>query len=213
MTLAAVVGILLAAALYTTATFAERRARILKASHLRLFWSGFVVDVIATTLMTMISGGFSLNLHGVLGVGAILVMLGHSSWATVVLALKQAKLMRQFHTFSLAVWALWMITLVTGFALALPRVIAKGKGKAQAELLGPARPGEALPGRFPFCKEPYSAVGADAVGEFCLGSAGDVPLHLLPVPLIVPDFLAGGTNRQQSIQHSNAGVGLLQLAV
>lgn len=134
MTLAAVVGILLAAALYTTATFAERRARILKASHLRLFWSGFVVDVIATTLMTMISGGLSLNLHGVLGVGAILVMLGHSTWATVVLALKQAKLMRQFHTFSLAVWALWMITLVTGFALALPRVIARGKGKARAEL-------------------------------------------------------------------------------
>ena len=144
MTLAAVAGILLAAALYTTATFAERRARVLKASHLRLFWSGFVVDVIATTLMTMISGGFSLNLHGVLGVGAILVMLGHSTWATVVLALKQAKLMRQFHTFSLAVWALWMITLVTGFALALPRVIARSKNKARAELLAPPEVAEPI---------------------------------------------------------------------
>ena len=36
MTLAAVVGILLAAALYTTATFAERRARILKALQARI---------------------------------------------------------------------------------------------------------------------------------------------------------------------------------
>ncbi len=144
MTLAAVVGILLAAALYTTATFAERRARILKASHLRLFWSGFAVDVIATTLMTLISGGFSLNLHGVLGVGAIFVMLGHSTWATVVLALNQAKLIRQFHTFSLAVWALWMITLVTGFALALPRVIARGKGKARAGILVPSNPTPSL---------------------------------------------------------------------
>lgn len=135
MTLAAVVGILLAAALYTTAAFAERRARILKASHLALFWAGFVVDVVATTLMTLISGGFSLNLHGVLGVGAILVMLAHSSWATVVLVRKQANLMRQFHTFSLAVWALWMVTLVTGFALALPRVIARGKARPQANLL------------------------------------------------------------------------------
>ena len=33
--------------------------------------------------------------------------------------------MHQFHTFSTAVWALWMITLVSGFALALPRMATK----------------------------------------------------------------------------------------
>ena len=125
MTMAAVVGILLAALFYTTATFAERRARVLKPSHLWLFWAGLVVDTIATTLMSIIAGGFHLNIHGVLGVGAIFVMLGHTTWATAVLTLKQDRLMHQFHTFSTAVWALWMITLVSGFALALPRMATK----------------------------------------------------------------------------------------
>ena len=125
MTIAAVVGILLAAVLYTTATFAERRARVLKPTHLKLFWAGLFVDTIATTLMTILSGGLHLNIHGVLGVSAIFVMLGHTTWATAVLTLKQDRLMHQFHTFSTAVWALWMITLVSGFALALPRMATK----------------------------------------------------------------------------------------
>lgn len=135
MTLSAVLGILLAAALYTTAAFAERRARVLKPSHLKLFWAGLLVDVVATTLMSLIAGGFHFNIHGVLGVGAIVVMLAHTTWATVVLALQQENLMRQFHQFSLAVWALWMVTLVSGFGLALPRVMAKAKQHQQPMVL------------------------------------------------------------------------------
>ncbi len=135
ITMAAVVGILLAAALYTTATFAERRARVLKPSHLKLFWAGLFVDTIATTLMTILSGGLHLNIHGVLGVGAIFVMLGHTTWATAVLTLKQDRLMHQFHTFSTAVWALWMITLVSGFALALPRMTARTRADRQTQTL------------------------------------------------------------------------------
>lgn len=142
ITLAAVLGILLAAVLYTTAAFSERRARLLKPRHLGLFWAGLVVDTLATTLMGIIAGGFHLNLHGVLGVGAIVVMLGHTTWATVVLALKQDKLMHQFHTFSLAVWALWMVTLVSGFALALPRVMARSKARPAAALLPAPGPGQ-----------------------------------------------------------------------
>ena len=125
MTIAAVVGILLAAVLYTTATFAERRARVLRPNHLWLFWAGLVVDTFATTLMGIIAGGYHANVHGVLGVGAIFVMLAHTTWATAVVALKQDRLMHQFHTFSTAVWALWMVTLISGFALALPRMAAR----------------------------------------------------------------------------------------
>jgi uncharacterized repeat protein (TIGR03987 family) len=130
MTSSAVVGILLAAVLYTTASFAERRARVLKPSHLVLFWLGLSVYIVATTLMSLISGGFKFDLHGVLGVGAIVVMLAHSTWATIVLAFKQETLMRQFHSFSLAVWALWMVTLISGFALALPHVMARSKASS-----------------------------------------------------------------------------------
>ena len=122
----AVVGILLAASLYSLAVFAERRAGVLRPWHLVVFWLGFVVDTTATTLMSMITGGMNMDIHGVLGVSAILIMLVHSVWATVVLVRKDDAAARKFHTFSLAVWALWMITLVTGFALSLPKVMGQG---------------------------------------------------------------------------------------
>ncbi len=119
----AVVGILLAASLYSLAVFAERRAGVLRPWHLVVFWVGFAVDTTATTLMSMITGGIAMDIHGILGVSAILIMFVHSVWATVVLVRKDDAAARKFHTFSLAVWALWMVTLVTGFALSLPKVM------------------------------------------------------------------------------------------
>lgn len=119
----AVVGILLAAALYSVAVFAERRAGVLRPWHLVVFWVGFAVDTTATTLMSMITGGITMDIHGILGVSAILIMLVHSVWATVVLVRKDEGAARQFHKFSLAVWVLWMVTLVTGFGLSLPKVM------------------------------------------------------------------------------------------
>ncbi|HSK48447.1 MAG TPA: hypothetical protein VLA05_10670 [Coriobacteriia bacterium] len=49
--------------------------------------------------------------------------LASQAWATTVLVLKREQLVRNFHHFSLTAWALWMISLVTGFALALPSMI------------------------------------------------------------------------------------------
>ena len=116
----AVVFILLAAITYTVAVFAELRSRTLKPWHLALFWLGLVFDTTGTTLMSRIAGGFELNIHGALGVLAIALMLIHATWATTVLLLKREDFMRNFHHFSLTVWALWMVSLVTGFALAIP---------------------------------------------------------------------------------------------
>lgn len=120
----AVVGILLAAGLYSVAVFAERRAGVLRPWHLVVFWLGFAVDTTATTLMSMVTGGFNMDIHGILGVSAILIMFVHSVWATVVLVRKDEVAAAQFHRFSLAVWVLWMITLVTGFGLSLPKVMS-----------------------------------------------------------------------------------------
>lgn len=116
----AVITILTAAIIYTIAVFAERRARALKPWHVALFWAGLVFDTIGTTLMSEIAGGFKFNVHGALGVLAIVLMLVHATWATVVLVLKREGLVRNFHHFSLTVWALWMVSLVTGFVLAIP---------------------------------------------------------------------------------------------
>jgi uncharacterized repeat protein (TIGR03987 family) len=116
----AVSAILTAAIIYTIAVFAEFRSRKLKPWHLAMFWTGLVFDTIGTTLMSDIAGGFKLNIHGALGVLAIVLMLVHATWATTVLLIKKDDLVRNFHHFSLTVWALWMVSLVTGFALAIP---------------------------------------------------------------------------------------------
>jgi uncharacterized repeat protein (TIGR03987 family) len=120
--IAAVVTILAAATIYTVAVFAEYRARRLKNWHIALFWSGLVFDTIGTTLMSEIAGGFKPNVHGILGILAIVLMLVHAGWATTVRLLKQERFLRNFHHFSLSVWTLWMISLVTGFALAIPNM-------------------------------------------------------------------------------------------
>lgn len=123
--IAAQITILLAAAFYTVAVFAERRAGVLKPWHLGTFWTGFVFDVTGTTLMSAVAGGWKVNIHGVLGVAAIVVMLVHCVWASVAVALKQEAVLRKFHRFSVAVWALWMVSLLTGFGLAVPEMIRK----------------------------------------------------------------------------------------
>ena len=85
MLIAAVVTILLAAVIYTIAVFAEFRSRDLKRWHLALFWTGLAFDTLSTTLMSRLAGGFEWNIHGILGVLAIVIMLTHAVWATGVL--------------------------------------------------------------------------------------------------------------------------------
>ncbi len=120
---AATVSILIAAVIYSIAVFAEYRSRDLKRWHLALFWMGLVFDALGTGFMSKLAGGFELNIHGVLGVMAIAIMLVHAGWATVVLVRGHEEAMRDFHRFSVPVWALWMVSLVTGFGIALPAMM------------------------------------------------------------------------------------------
>ncbi len=119
----AVVTILLAAVLYTIAVFSERRSGVLKPWHLALFWAGLVFDTISTTLMSGLSGGFDWNIHGILGVLAIVLMLVHALWATFALIQAKPSVLQNFHKFSVTVWALWMASLITGFGLAVPKMM------------------------------------------------------------------------------------------
>jgi len=121
--IAAVATILTAAVVYTIAVFAERRSGVLKPWHLALFWIGLVFDTTGTTLMSDIAGGWKLNIHGALGVIAIVLMLVHAGWATYAILSKREDILRNFHTFSTHVWTLWMISLVSGFALNLPMMM------------------------------------------------------------------------------------------
>ena len=103
-----------ALALYTIGVWSERLAGRLSLRHLLFFWAGFIFDTTGTTLMTMMAGKMIMDFHGITGALAIIFMLGHAIWASVVLMLKQEKVLVNFHKFSLVVWVLWLIPFVSG---------------------------------------------------------------------------------------------------
>lgn len=113
--LVSILFINLAMVLYTIGVWSERLQRRLKWWHTFFFWSGFLCDTIGTTHMGLINGSIiRLNFHGITGMTAILLMLFHASWATIVLLRNQEKLILQFHRFSIVVWIIWLIPMLTG---------------------------------------------------------------------------------------------------
>ena len=76
-----------------------------------LFWIGVIFDTTGTTLMTRISDsrGFKFDFHDITGLLAILLMLFHAIWATIVLVRKNEKMILNFHKLSIFVWIIWLI--------------------------------------------------------------------------------------------------------
>lgn len=111
----AIVFINLACVLYTIGVWAERFQRRLKWWHTYFFISGFACDTIGTSAMSLISGSlFKLTFHGITGNIAILLMLFHAIWAILVLAKKNEKMIVNFHRFSIVVWVIWLVPMISG---------------------------------------------------------------------------------------------------
>lgn len=125
----AVIAITSALVFYTIGVFGERKARILKWSHVVIFWLGFSFDTLGTLAMSRIAGSGAFvvkspviqNLHGITGVLAILLMLFHASWATWVLYKNDMDKKRFFHKFSIFVWFIWLIPYFAGMAIGMLR--------------------------------------------------------------------------------------------
>ena len=49
------------------------------------------------------------DIHGLTGMLAIVLMLIHAVWATVVLLKRDENLITGFHKFSVSVWVIWLI--------------------------------------------------------------------------------------------------------
>ena len=111
----AIIFINIALVLYTFGVWAERIQRRLKWWHLVFFWGGLMADTTGTTAMSIIHGSlFSATFHGITGNTAILLMLFHAVWATFVLVRKNEKQIAGFHKFSLFVWIIWLIPMISG---------------------------------------------------------------------------------------------------
>ncbi len=101
--------ITLALVFYSIGVWSERVQGRLKAWHLIFFWLGLVCDTWGTGMMMEMAGGLTADVHGITGVIAILLMLIHAVWATIVLARKDERWIKDFHKFSVVVWFIWLI--------------------------------------------------------------------------------------------------------
>lgn len=121
--IAAIITITLALIFYTIGVWAEHRSRQLKKSHLIFFWLGLCMDTTGTILMgriakqSMFSG--KLSLHGITGSLAIILMIVHAIWATIVLAKNNEASAKNFHRFSIAVWAIWLVPYILGMVIGM----------------------------------------------------------------------------------------------
>jgi uncharacterized repeat protein (TIGR03987 family) len=114
---AAVALMFAAFACYSFGVWAVVITKHLRPWHAGLFWTGFLLDTTGTELMRQLSGGFQWNLHTVTGAAALLLMLTHALWATLVLARRDERALRTFHGLSITVWGIWLIPFVTGLIL------------------------------------------------------------------------------------------------
>ena len=118
----AVIAITLALFFYTIGVWSEHRAKLLKPVHLVFFWLGLCADTAGTMMMSKLadgSGGGLMGAHGITGMIAIVLMMIHAVWATVVLVRKDDKAMHTFHRFSILVWVIWLIPFVLGMMMGM----------------------------------------------------------------------------------------------
>jgi uncharacterized repeat protein (TIGR03987 family) len=113
----AIVSITLALVFYTIGVWGEKLSKTLSPWNLACFWTGLGFDTAGTLLMSRISGSFTLNFHGLTGALAIVLMIFHAVWATLVLVRGNEKKKATFHRFSFIVYLLWLIPYGTGMVL------------------------------------------------------------------------------------------------
>jgi len=105
----AMIVINLALIFYSIGVWSERFAGRLRWWHLAFFYGGLVFDTWGTGMMFEMVGGLTYDVHGLTGLLAILLMLIHAAWATLVLMKRDQQMIHQFHRFSVLVWFIWLI--------------------------------------------------------------------------------------------------------
>jgi len=117
----AIITINLALLFYSIGVWSERIQGRLKVWHTVFFWLGLVCDTWGTSIMFDYVGGMKYDVHGFSGVLAIVLMMIHAVWATVVLIRKDEKMIASFHKFSVAVWLIWLIPYFSPMVLGMVR--------------------------------------------------------------------------------------------
>ena len=107
-------AVTLALVFYTWGIFGPRRAKAIKPMHVAFLWLGLVLDAGGTALMAMQIGYYRMDIHGVIGTTAILLMLVSAVWATLVRN-KGEQPVATYLKYSVWVWAFWLLPYLYGF--------------------------------------------------------------------------------------------------
>ncbi len=119
MTLTSTIIITLALVFYSIGVWGERISGSLKIWHLAFFWLGFICDTWGTGMMFEMAGGMTFDVHGLTGLLAIVLMLIHAIWATIVLVRKDEQWINKFHKFSVVVWLIWLVPYLSPMIIGL----------------------------------------------------------------------------------------------
>ena len=118
MLIIAISFIFAACILYSVGVWSEKISKRLKSWHIVVFWMGLICDTIGTGAMGKMAGSIiQFNIHGLTGLVAIILMLFHAIWATRVMVQKDEKMILKFHKFSIVVWIIWLIPMLSGMIL------------------------------------------------------------------------------------------------
>ena len=119
MTPTSTIIITLALVFYSIGVWGERISGSLKIWHLVFFWLGFICDTLGTGMMFEMAGGMTFDVHGLTGLLAIVLMLVHAIWATIVLIRKDERWINNFHKFSVVVWLVWLVPYLSPMIIGL----------------------------------------------------------------------------------------------
>lgn len=125
----AIAAISAALIFYTFGVFRERISGKLTKIHAIIFWLGLLFDSIGTAIMSSIAKSgrlqmaneYTVLLHSITGVLAILLMLFHASWATLVLYKNDVEKRKNFHKFSIVVWLIWLVPYIIGMLIGMTK--------------------------------------------------------------------------------------------
>lgn len=124
MLLPAIILITSALVFYSIGVWSEHVQRVLKWWHAAFFTLGLLCDATGTLLMSRIARSGEVEATGVgaamnaimaaTGAAALMLMVIHLLWATIVLVRNREAEKKRFHKFSLLVWGIWLIPYLTG---------------------------------------------------------------------------------------------------
>lgn len=116
----AIILISLAFVFYTLGVWSEKLQGRLQVWHAAVFWVGFAFDTAGTTVMSRLTETqFQFSFHVVTGFLAILIMLLHAAWATLVLIRNNESARHNFRKLSIHVWVVWLIPYITGIIIGI----------------------------------------------------------------------------------------------